>query len=71
MSKRRHFTVYWDEQEEADLMKHLETIARYEKRSKSSTMLVALRQYIATYVEDSDAFATLSAHEDTNQDANS
>jgi len=55
MTKRRHFTVYWNEQDEGALMTHLENIARFEKRSKSSTMLVALRQYIAQYLENSDS----------------
>jgi hypothetical protein len=52
VAKRRHFTVYWNEQEEGMLMKHLDAIARHEKRSKSSTMLVALRQYVAQYLEE-------------------
>jgi len=54
MKKRQHFTVYWNERDEGEIMKHLESIARFEKRSKSSTMLVALRQYVAQYLKVPD-----------------
>jgi len=57
MAKRRHFTVYWDEEEEAELMCQLGEIARYEKRSKSSTMLVAVRQYVKKYLQANEEFA--------------
>ena len=50
--KRRHFTVYWDEQEEGELMEKLSEVARREKRSKSSTALIALREYVKRYFED-------------------
>ena len=51
MAKRKHFTVYWDEQEEGELMAKLEEVARREKRSKSSTVLIALREYVKRYFE--------------------
>jgi len=54
MTKRKHFTVYWDEEEEGEMMQDLERIARYEKRSKSSTVLVAVRQYVKRYLQTSD-----------------
>gem|GEM_PF-5279723 len=54
MAKRRHFTVYWDEQEEGELMERLEKVARREKRSKSSTALIALREYVKRYFEDQE-----------------
>ena len=54
MAKRRHFTVYWDEQEEGELMERLEKVARREKRSKSSTALIALREYVKRYFEDEE-----------------
>ncbi len=52
MANRKHFTVYWDEREESDLMEKLEKVARREKRSKSSTAIVALREYIKRYLDD-------------------
>jgi len=52
MANRKHFTVYWDEQEESDLMEKLEKVARREKRSKSSTAIVALREYVKRYLDD-------------------
>ena len=54
MAKRRHFTVYWDEQEEGELMERLQEVARREKRSKSSTVLIALREYVKRYFEDKE-----------------
>jgi len=54
VAKRRHFTVYWDEQEEGELMERLEKVARREKRSKSSTALIALREYVKRYFEDQE-----------------
>lgn len=55
MSKRRRrFTVYWDEQEEGKIMEMLEKVARQEKRSKSSTALIAIKEYVKRYLEDED-----------------
>jgi predicted transcriptional regulator len=54
MGKRKHFTVYWDEEEESELMEKLEEVARREKRSKSATMLVALREYVKKYLENEE-----------------
>ena len=59
MANRKHFTVYWDEQEERDLMEKLEKVARREKRSKSSTAIVALREYVKRYLDDDDADSIL------------
>ena len=52
--KRRHFTVYWSEQEDGELMGKLKEVARQEKRSKSSTLLVALKEYVKRYFEDEE-----------------
>ena len=54
MSKKRHLTVYWEEQEDRKLMEKLSEVARREKRSKSSTTLIALKQYVKRYFEDED-----------------
>jgi len=54
VANRKHFTVYWDEQQESDLMEKLEKVARREKRSKSSTAIVALREYIKRYLDDDE-----------------
>jgi len=54
VAKRRHFTVYWDEQEEGDLMEKLEEVARKEKRSKSATALIAVREYVKRYLEEKE-----------------
>lgn len=52
MGRRKHFTVYWDEQEDGPLMEILERIARKEKRSKSATALIALREYVMKYLSE-------------------
>lgn len=54
MSNKRHFTVYWEEQEDGDLMKKLSEVARREKRSKSSTILIALKEYVKRYFENEE-----------------
>jgi len=54
VSKKRHLTVYWEEQEDRKLMEKLSEVARREKRSKSSTTLIALKQYVKRYFEDED-----------------
>lgn len=53
MAKKRHFTVYWEE-EEKELMDQLAKVARLEKRSKSSTALIALKEYVKRYFEDEE-----------------
>jgi len=54
VSKKRHLTVYWEEQEDRKLMEKLSEVSRREKRSKSSTTLIALKQYVKRYFEDED-----------------
>ena len=51
--KKRHFTVYWEE-EEKELMEQLAKVARLEKRSKSSTALIALKEYVKRFFEDEE-----------------
>ena len=53
MGKKRHFTVYWEE-EEKELMEQLAKVARLEKRSKSSTALIALKEYVKRFFEDEE-----------------
>ena len=54
MTNKRHFTVYWEEQEDGKLMKKLSEVARREKRSKSSTILIALKEYVKRYFENEE-----------------
>ena len=53
VAKKRHFTVYWEE-EEKELMEQLAKVARLEKRSKSSTALIALKEYVKRFFEDEE-----------------
>lgn len=52
MGERKHFTVYWDKEDDEELMDKLEEVARKEKRSKSATAIIALREYVKNYYED-------------------
>lgn len=52
MARRKHFTVYWDEEEDGALMEVLEEIARQEKRSRSATVLIALQEYVMKRLEE-------------------
>lgn len=51
MGERKHFTVYWDTEEDKELMDKLSEVANNEKRSKSATALVALREYVKKYYD--------------------
>ncbi len=51
MGVRKHFTVYWDKEEDEELMDKLEEVAKKEKRSKSATAIIALREYVRKYYQ--------------------
>jgi len=44
--------VYWDEEKDAELVSKLEAIAEEERRSRSATILIALKEYIEKYCGD-------------------
>lgn len=46
MVERKTLTIYWDTEEEGELMEKLEEVAKKEKRSKSAVVLVALEEYV-------------------------
>lgn len=52
MGERKHFTVYWDDEEDEELMDKLREVAKKEKRSKSATAIVALREYVKEYYDE-------------------
>lgn len=53
MARRRQLTVYWNPEEEGQLMEKLERMAKWEKRSKSAMVLIALKEYVDKFYQDS------------------
>lgn len=52
MSKRKQMVVYWDTEKDAKLIEELEQLAEEERRSRSATVLVAVKEYLERHGRD-------------------